>query len=247
MQADHITLDKAIEWRVPLWRPAILWGIENGPKRLRNDHPKKELSGLEIGYNSGAMSCYLAQRYNFHMTGLEIYEHQKNKACDLAKSFNLSHKVDFRTLDADQTLQFQGQYDLVFLKSILFHIADEKTYREWLQWLKGLLKPGGKLVAIENAKGHLLTQLVRKYAYNSIARRKCDWLNNMLYSVDVEKMFKEHFNKCSLNYFGYLGQFLTSLPHICEKVVTWENKLMDLHADNCFIATIVAHNDPFDP
>ena len=46
-----------------------------------------------------------------------------------------------------------GDYDTVFLKSVLYHISDKDNYRNWLDWLHSVVKDGGLVIAVENGRG----------------------------------------------------------------------------------------------
>lgn len=49
------SLGEAVEWRIPLWVPAVSSALDRAEAMLPSD-----AKVLEIGYNSGMMSCYMA-------------------------------------------------------------------------------------------------------------------------------------------------------------------------------------------
>jgi tRNA A58 N-methylase Trm61 len=54
----NLSLEQATEWRYPIWAPAISFTLKIGAKHLG---PGSRI--LELGYNSGLMSIYLAKHY----------------------------------------------------------------------------------------------------------------------------------------------------------------------------------------
>ena len=49
------SLSEAVEWRIPVWAPAVTSALDRAAAMLPSD-----AKVLEIGYNSGMMSCYMA-------------------------------------------------------------------------------------------------------------------------------------------------------------------------------------------
>lgn len=227
---DNLTLEKAVEWRSAIWAPAVLSALNRSKKYLPNSP-----DALEVGFNSGAMSCYLAKNYNWNMTGIEVGEEQCTKAMNLAKSLGVERKVNFKSVSPKDTFKFDGEFDVIFLKSFLYHIKSWDEYQEWPKWLYQRLKKGGILLAIENGSGNYFDRF-----YRNKINKKCSWKNNILYNARVENLFKEVFTDVNFEYFGGIGQYFTYLPILC-KIIQKVEKIAGLtDANNCFIVSIVA-------
>ena len=70
------SLNEAVEWRIPIWRPAVSNAFDRAAAMLSSD-----AKVLEIGYNSGMMSCYLASHYGWnivtHIVTTQVYFRQE--------------------------------------------------------------------------------------------------------------------------------------------------------------------------
>ena len=90
----------------------------------------------EIGYNTGLMACYLARTFDVHVTGYEVRPEARSRAVENALWYGVSDRTDFRMCSPDNTLGITGCYDIVFLKSVLFHLHQPDEYRRWLRWIQ---------------------------------------------------------------------------------------------------------------
>ena len=107
---------------------------------------------LDIGSGLGGVDCYLAQRWNTHIIGIEpelfiVQEAQKR----LAKmpSCRLQGSVRFCHTDGRSLKQFRDNtFDIVFSKEVLLHVPH--AYKEtYLQEMYRVLKPGGMLIILD--------------------------------------------------------------------------------------------------
>lgn len=227
----NFSLEQAVEWRAALWAPAV----ESALMRSL-PHIVKNPTVLELGYNTGAMSCYLAQQYGWRMIGYEVEEKSRIAAITKSKLLGVDGKVDFRCCPADKTFAIQDKFDVIFIKSFLYHNKDLSKYQQWLRWFFDRLKCGGVLIAIENGSGHIFDRVYRQKINQS-----CSWKDNILFDSKVEMLFQEIFTNVEVEYFGGISQYLTSLPLLCKMVQKFERIIGHPKADNCFIASIVAH------
>jgi predicted O-methyltransferase YrrM len=222
-------LSEAVEWRVPIWAPAV-------SSALGRAAPKVPLNArvLEIGYNSGMMSCYMAARYAWNIVGYDIDDSSRIKAEENARHYGMEERTDFRIFSPDKTLSIQGEYDAVFLKSILYHISDKGVYRNWLDWLYSVVKDGGIVIVVENGRGGILDRLYRGRFMKS------RWADFLLFDSWAEQEFKRVFKYVDIEYFGRFSQFFTPFPKTCKLVRALEDRLFPPAVDHCFVASIVA-------
>ena len=223
------TLNEAVEWRLPVWSAAVNSALERATPLLPSD-----ARVLEVGYNTGMMSCYMASHYGWNLVGYDISELSRTKAVKIAQHYDLEKKIDFRVCSAEDTLSIEGTYDAVFLKSILYHISDKSVYRSWLDWLNSIVRDGGVVIAVENGKGGLLDKIYRKNI------KKSRWANFLLFDGWAEQEFRQKFRHVDVKYFGRFSQFFTTLPKACSLMRTLENRFCPPSVENCFVASIVA-------
>jgi cyclopropane fatty-acyl-phospholipid synthase-like methyltransferase len=223
------TLDEAIEWRIPIWAPAVSNALNHAATML-----PLNAKVLEIGYNSGMMSCYMAARYGWNVVGYDIDDSSRIRAETTARHYNLEQMTDFRVCSPDNTLSIKGEYDVVFLKSVLYHISDKDVYRSWLDWLHSIVRDGGLIIAVENGKGGVLDRLYRKWF------KKSRWADFLLFDGWTEQEFRQIFKYVDIKYFGRFSQFFTAFPRVCNLITSFENRFLPPNMDHCFVASIVA-------
>jgi predicted O-methyltransferase YrrM len=222
-------LKEAVEWRVPIWAPAVSNALDRAAARL-----SVNAKVLEIGYNSGMMSCYMAAQYRWNVVGYDIDHSSRIKAEKTARHYNVEQMTDFRVCSPDNTLSIKGEYDAVFLKSVLYHISDKAFYRSWLDWIRSVIKDDGVVIAVENGKGGALDRLYRGQF------KKSRWSNFLLFDSWAEQEFKRTFKNVDIKYFGRFSQFFTPFPKICSLVQVIENRFFPPTKNHCFVASIVA-------
>ena len=127
-----------------------------------------------------------------------------------------------------------GPYDAVFIKSVLYHIAEREVYRRWLDWLHGVVRKDGVVIAVENGKGGAIDRFYRGIV------KKSRWADFLLFDAWTEKELGLRFRSVDIEYFGRLSQFFTRIPAVCKGVQSLEKRLWAPGAGNCFVASIVA-------
>ena len=223
------TLNEAVEWRIPIWAPAVESAFDRAAALLPRD-----ANVLEVGYKSGMMSCFMASQYGWHLVGYDISESIRAKAVETARKYGLQDLIDFRVCLPEETLSLEGPYDAVFMKSIFYHISDKAVYRSWIDWLHGVVGDGGVAIVIENGKGWLFDNIYRG------AIRKSRWANFLLFDKWTEQEFQQTFRHVDVRYFGRFSQFFTPLPKLCRVIRVLEEKFCPPNADHCFVASIIA-------
>ena len=225
-----LTIEQAVEWRPGLWAPATRAALEMAADRL-----VPGASCLEVGYGTGMMACYLAGRHGLVVTGYDVNPEARMKATENARRYGVEGRTDFRLCQRDETLSIAGEWDVVFMKSVLFHIREPATYEKWLRWVRSVLAPGGVFIAVENGRGANLVRLFRLH----VARR--NWARLCLFDSDRLADFCRTFDRVDAKYFGHVvSPFLSGSPSICTVARLVEDWLWPPSADNCFVAAVVA-------
>lgn len=223
------TLNEAVEWRMPIWAPAVSSALERAASLLHSD-----AKVLEVGYNSGMMSCYMASHYGWNLVGYEISGSARKKAVKIAQQYGLEEKCDFYTCLPEKTLTIKGSYDAVFIKSVLYHISDRAVYKHWLDWLHSVVRDRGVIIAVENGKGGVFDRIYRKTV------KKSRWASFLLFNRWTEEEFRQRFRYVDIRYFGRFSQFFTPFPKLCRAIRPVEEKFCPANTDHCFVASIVA-------
>jgi cyclopropane fatty-acyl-phospholipid synthase-like methyltransferase len=222
-------LESAVEWRVPVWGPAVSRALTEAGKVLPPDSRV-----LEIGFNTGLMSCYMAAEFGWLITGYDLQERKRARAACHAKKLGLEDRVEFRVCQPSETIALQGPYDAVFVKSVLYHIADPDVYREWLDWMYRVLRPGGLVIAVENGAGSWLDRFFRR----RVSRAR--WSECLLFDEWSATQFRQTFDEVRIWCFGRHSHFFTEIPFLFRAVDAVERRWLPATLNHCFVAAVLA-------
>ena len=124
-------------WRTYLEQPSALalLGDLNG------------LSALDLGCGEGHYTRLLKQLGASQVLGVDL----SSDMIELARQQERSHPlgIDYRVCDAG-ALKLQTKADLVFAGYLFNHARDRDELRAQFNTISGLLRPGGRLVALNN-------------------------------------------------------------------------------------------------
>ena len=96
---------------------------------------------LAVGCGTGGNSCYLAQTYGCHITGIDVAEHMIQKAQLRAEELNLTDRVIFQLGDA-YNLQFPpDSFDVVLTVFVSQFLDKERVFPKFVR----VMKNGGSL------------------------------------------------------------------------------------------------------
>jgi SAM-dependent methyltransferase len=195
---------------------------------------------MEVGYGDGLLTAYLCQELGWWVVGLEVNREEQRRAAKHAKEYGLSHCLDFRCEEPEKVFQHQGQYDGVFIKTVLYMSDSLEEYGRRLDWIFSVLRPGGVFINFETGRANALTQ-----RYRHLRRRS--YTNLCLYTRQVEALYDARFDIIERRYYGGFSQFLAPAPWLYFLAARLEEKLRPRHADNCFIASIIARRPLYPP
>ncbi len=148
-------LNDIVQWDVHTWSKAIqFWEEKVNWNDVQN--------GLELGGHQGGLSLWLA------MKGIDVVcsdlKDVKLTAKKLHEKYPLIKSIQYEDIDATN-IHYENHFDIIIFKSILGGIGRNKNYAAQnlvMDQIYKALKPGGKLLFAENAKGLRLLQLMRK-------------------------------------------------------------------------------------
>lgn len=167
MVSAALVSDQAGESPIERLPEFLSWGgeaCENLAREAFRSFIGNDLTGLrvlEIGAREGKM-CLLFALLGADVTGVDVDGAYFPRARTEADRLGLSHRVRFQEYDGDPASLKGEPYDLVFTKSVLLLVSDLERFMERLA---ARLKPGGKVVFIENAYRGPLDLVVRRLAH----------------------------------------------------------------------------------
>jgi predicted O-methyltransferase YrrM len=188
---------------------------------------------LEVGYGDGLLACYLCRELNWRVVGVDVDPKAQQLAAQHARQHELSDQIEFRCSPPEETLRHDGQYDAVFIKTVLYNSQNLEEYGRWLDWILSVLKPGGILINLETGRANALTQCYRRL-------RRRSYKDLCLYTRQVESLYEARFEMIDRHYYGGWSQFLAPVPALYHIASRLEETLQPRHADNCFIVSIIA-------
>lgn len=187
---------------------------------------------LELGYGDGELSCFLARELGWEMDGLDIDPHSQCKAIKNAEKYGLTDRLRFHCCEPADTMKHCGQYDAVFIKTVLYSSRSRGEYAAWLNWILSVLKPGGILIDFETGRANSLVQAYRRLR-NRVYADLC------LYTSAVEPLYDERFEILARKYYGGISQFFAPVPVLYRFLARLEEYLRPGNADNCFIVSVI--------
>lgn len=188
---------------------------------------------LEVGYGDGLLTCYLGQELGWRVVGLEIDRQALQLAQQHARQYGLSDRLEFRCGAPEEVLAHRGEYDGVFIKTVLYNSPNLEEYARWLDWILSVLKPGGTFINFKTGKGNALTQWYRRL-------RRRSYTDLCLYTGQVEALYDARFEIIARRYYGGWSQFLAPLRGLYPLASCLEEALGPRNADNAFIISIIA-------
>ncbi len=188
---------------------------------------------LEVGYGDGLLTCYLCRELGWQVLGLEADREAQSLAELHAKHHGLSDRVEFHSCAPEETRQHTGQYDAVFIKTVLYNSPDLEEYGHWLDWILSVLRPGGVFINFATGRANTLTQWYRRL-------RGREYTDLCLYTSHVEALYDTRFEIIERRFYGGWSQFLAPVPSLYFIASRIEEALRSRHADNSFIVSIIA-------
>lgn len=188
---------------------------------------------LEVGYGDGLLSCYLCRELGWQVVGLDIDTKAQACAIENASKYGLVERIEFRCCTPDETRDHKGQYDAVFIKTVLYNSKTLEEYGQWLNWILTVLKPGGVLINFETGRANGVVQAYRRF-------RKRSYTDLCLYTRAAEALYDERFKILDRRYYGGWSQFLAPIPVLYRLAFRIEEAIQPRDADNCFIMSVIA-------
>lgn len=182
-------------------------GIHNIYLKEIDKHLADSQNVLDVGCGTGLVSNLFASRYNSNFTAVDFAD-----SIDYAKKFSQENCIYNVQWVKQDFLDFVSntQYDVIICCGVLHHIPE---YRNALDKIKSLLKPGGKLLlALYNPWGKILKRFY-----------KINYHNKILYEDQENNPYELSFNYQAVRNLCADLKFYSVVP-------SWNNQLVDLQA-----------------
>ncbi len=150
-------LDYFMEWGGKVWQRLMEHAFQNFIGKDLHDQQV-----LEIGTRYGKMACLFAL-LGAKVVGLDMNEKSLVFAQEEAIKLNVADRTSFVLGGGDLASVSANSFDIVFSKSVLVIVPDLVCF---LEEVKEKLKPGGKIVFLENAKGPWWVHLLRRFRHH---------------------------------------------------------------------------------
>lgn len=176
-----LDLDYFTEWGGNSWKDLIRISLNE----FEDKDSLKDLSLLDIGARYGKMSVMFSL-LGAKVTGIDINEDTLRIANEEAKKWNINN-IKFMTYDGDLNIFPDESFDIIFTKSVLVLIPDLEGF---LRQISKKLKPNGKIIFLENAKGNFLFHLLRTIRHRNWEK----WRSANYFSENEVKIIQSIFN-----------------------------------------------------
>ncbi|HMS85914.1 MAG TPA: class I SAM-dependent methyltransferase [Nitrospira sp.] len=175
-------LDYFMEWGGRSWQSLMSYAFEHF---LGTDLRGQQV--LEIGSRYGKMTCLFAL-LGAKVIGIDTEGKSLLIAQQEAAKWKAEDAVLFIKAGGDLSIIKDNSFDVVFSKSVLVMVPDLAGF---LEEVKQKLKPGGKIVFLENAKGPRWLHLLRAVRH----MRKWDYAQARYFTSQEVKMVSQVFDE----------------------------------------------------
>jgi ubiquinone/menaquinone biosynthesis C-methylase UbiE len=149
-------LDYFMEWGGTAWQHLMNHAIEHF---LGTALQGQQV--LDIGTRYGKMACLFAL-LGGRVIGLDIADKALSLARKEATKMDVSERVEFVCGKGNLSIFNDNTFDAVFSKSVLVLVPDLTRF---LEEVNAKLKPGGKIIFLENLKGPWFIHILRAFRH----------------------------------------------------------------------------------
>jgi len=109
------------------------------------------LDVMEFGCGNGITALEMARRYDITLQAYDFSAEMVKAAQQLAASIGCTDKVTFATGDITHPPAIEKTFDLIFTERMIINLANWELQQSAIRTLCSHLKPGGKLLLLENS------------------------------------------------------------------------------------------------
>ena len=179
MNSTKYDLNYFTEWGGRTWENLVRTVIAE----LEKSGGLKDQELLEIGTRYGKMAV-LFSRLGANVTGIDIRQESLDVAREEARKWNAS-TVSFIAYAGDLDIFPDESFDIAFTKSVLVVLPNLEGF---LRQLSKKLRPGGRVVFLENARGNPFIHALRRFRH-----RKWDYRSAHYFTSDEIRIIRSIF------------------------------------------------------
>lgn len=109
------------------------------------------LEVMEFGCGNGITALEMSRRFDITVQAYDFSPEMVKAAQQLAASMDFPHRVTFSTGDITHPPAIDKTFDLVFTERMIINLASWEQQQSAIRALCGYLKPGGRLLLLENS------------------------------------------------------------------------------------------------
>ena len=175
-----------MEWGAKTWQHLMTHAFEHF---LGTDLQGQQV--LEIGTRYGKMACLFAL-LGGKVMGIDLSNQALSVAQREATRWNVDKDVVFIQGGRNLSIVKDNSFDVVFSKSVLVVVPDLARF---LEEINAKLKPGGKVVFLENTKGPWFMDILRTWRHGKWDYTKARYFTpqeiRMVFSIFAEVVVRE--------------------------------------------------------
>jgi ubiquinone/menaquinone biosynthesis C-methylase UbiE len=179
------TLDQLpyfMEWGGKAWEKMLQQSLQ---RFIGTDLEGKHV--LDVGTRYGKMACLFAL-LGAHVTGVDVNKESLQLAYAEADKWQVKERVEFVHYDGNLDIFPPNTFDIIFTKSVLVVIPDLDVF---LVQLEQRLKPGGKVLFLENGRGNPVLHFLRRFWHNRWNYNKARYFTSIEIAL-FSKIFVAH-------------------------------------------------------
>jgi SAM-dependent methyltransferase len=172
---------------------------------------------LDLACGGGSNSFKMEKAQSKITIGLDISD-LSIKECEKKAKLNKINNIHFIQSDAENTRLPNNSIDIILCSGMLHHINLNKGFPE----MKRILKPGGKILAIEALDYNPLIKLYRKLTPNM----RTEWEKSHILSLSDINLAKKYFLLDKMNfwhilsYLGFISKKLLPILNFIDNILT---------------------------
>jgi len=160
---------------------------------------------LDVGCGNGFTTQKIYDAYPCEIDGVDFSAQMIREACKHNPHGNVAfYEGDVLSLSRNDKLYNKGQYDVVVSTRCLINLANWSEQQIGILEMKKVLKPGGRLILVENFKEGLanLNHIRARFGLDPINER---WHNNYIPDADFQKFMASMQGQLTQEYVENIG------------------------------------------
>lgn len=208
-------------------------GLNSTQLLMKHCHVSREKRILDIGCGYGKTACYIAEKFDCQITGIDISEKMIQGAKEKAQKNHLDDLVDFKVMNG-QDLQFTKEsYDIILSEGTTVFL----NKKEAMNSFRRVLKPNGYLGLTEltwmKPPSQEVLSKTKEILHDVEPLQYDDWIQNMTNAgftiIHSEKHPYKSFSWDNIHGIGIVGLLKVGFEYLDnQEVRRWIQRQEDL-------------------